>query len=85
MSDTKEKKIKRFFEGEVVSDKPEKTVIVRVDNTKIHPIYKKRYTKSRKYKVHDEKNEYKIGDVIVFEECRPLSKDKRWRVIKKVK
>ncbi len=77
--------IKRSFEGEVVSDKPSKTVVVRVDSTKVHPQYKKRYVVSKRYKVHDEKNEFKVGDIIIFEECRPKSKDKRWRAIKKIK
>lgn len=75
--------VKRKFSGVVVSDKMDKTVVVRVEQVKIHPKYKKRYIVSKNYKVHDEKNEYKEGDKIVFAECRPLSKDKRWRVINK--
>ena len=77
--------IRRSFTGVVVSDQSEKTIIVRVDSVKKHPKYQKRYTVSRKYKVHDEKNEFKIGDKVNFVECRPLSRDKRWRVIKPVK
>ena len=73
--------IKRSFTGVVVSDKMDKTIVVRVDRTKIHPKYKKRYTLSRRYKVHDEKNKFQIGDKVNFIECRPLSKDKRWRVV----
>jgi len=73
--------IKRTFIGTVVSDKMDKTIVVKVNRTKIHPRYKKRYTISKNYKVHDEKNEYKIGDKVKFIECRPLSKDKRWRVV----
>ncbi len=69
------------FRGVVVSDGMDKTVIVRVDRVKIHPKYKKRYTVSKRYKVHDEKNKFKAGDKIVFVECRPLSRDKRWRVL----
>jgi small subunit ribosomal protein S17 len=79
-----DKKQSRIFKGEVVSDKMDKTVVVRVDSTKVHPKYGKRFTLSRRYKVHDEKNEFKTGDVISFTECRPLSKDKRWRVLAKV-
>lgn len=80
----KEKKIiKRTFTGVVVSDKMAKTIVVRVDRTKIHPRYHKRYTISKNYKVHDEKNQYKIDDKVKFVECRPLSKDKRWRTINK--
>jgi len=72
---------KRKFFGIVVSNKMNKTIVVKIENTKIHPKYGKRYTVSNKYKVHDEKNQYKEGDKVVFEECRPLSKDKKWRVI----
>jgi len=82
---TSERGLRRKIEGEVVSDKMDKTVEVNVTSIKIHPKYKKRYKSSKKYKAHDEKNEYKVGDVVVIEECRPLSKDKRWRVINKVK
>jgi len=73
--------ISRKFSGLVVSDKSDKTIVVKVESVKIHPKYKKRYTVSRKYKVHDANNKYKIGDKVSFVECRPLSKDKRWRVI----
>lgn len=79
------KVIKRKLEGEVVGDKMAKTVVVLVTSIKTHSKYKKQYKSSKKYKAHDEKNEYKIGDKVVIEACRPLSKDKRWRVIKKVK
>ncbi len=72
--------IRKKFSGVVVSDKNDKTIIVRVDTVKVHPKYHKRYTVSRRYKVHDPKNTYKIDDQVVFVECRPLSKDKRWRV-----
>ena len=73
--------IKKKFQGIVVSDKQDKTIVVKVDRVKIHPKYKKRFTVSKKYKVHDEKNQYREGDKVSFIECRPLSKDKRWRVI----
>ncbi len=74
--------IRKKFSGVVVSDKSDKTIVVKVETVKIHPKYKKRYTVSRKYKVHDEKNEYRIGAKVNFIECRPLSRDKRWRVVK---
>ena len=61
----------------------DKTIVVKVDILKKHPRYKKRYISSKKYKVHDEKNEYQAGDLVVFEACRPISKDKKWRVISK--
>lgn len=71
----------RKFVGEVISNKMAKTIVVKVESVKIHPKYHKRYTVSRKYKVHDEKNVCKVGDKVSFVECRPLSKDKRWRVL----
>ena len=74
--------IRKKFSGVVVSDKSDKTIVVKVETVKIHPKYKKRYTVSRKYKVHDEKNEFRTGDKVTFVECRPLSRDKRWRVVK---
>ena len=74
--------ISRKFAGIVVSDKNDKTIVVEVKSVKKHPKYKKRYTVSSRYKVHDEKNEFKTGDKVSFVECRPLSRDKRWRVIK---
>lgn len=75
------KVVSRKFKGEVVSDKMAKTIVVRVDHFKMHPSYGKKYRVSKKYKVHDEKGQYHLGDVVDFVECRPLSKDKRWRVI----
>ena len=74
---------KRRFQGVVVSDKMKKTIVVRIDRVKTHPKYHKQYAVSKRYKVHDEKNEFHTGDVVTFVECRPLSKDKRWRVIGK--
>lgn len=73
----------RSFNGVVVSDKMDKTIVVNVESVKIHPKYKKRYVRSRKYKVHDEKNQFKEGDEVKFVECSPISRDKRWRVLYK--
>lgn len=75
-----QKVMQRQLTGEVVSDKMDKTIVVKVKQVKVHPKYQKRYTVSKKYKVHDEKNQFKTGDVVVFVQCRPLSKDKCWRV-----
>lgn len=75
------KTIKRKFSGIVTSDKMNKTRTVTVESVKIYPKYQKRYKTSRKFKVHDEKNQFKLGDKVRFVECRPLSKDKRWRMI----
>lgn len=71
---------KKQFQGIVISDKMKKTVVVEVERIKAHPKYKKRFKVHKKYKAHDEKGEYKAGDKVIIEECRPLSKDKRWRV-----
>jgi small subunit ribosomal protein S17 len=73
--------ISKKFSGVVVSDKNDKTIIVKVETVKVHPKYKKRHVVSRRYKVHDETNQYKTGDKVIFIECRPLSRDKRWRVL----
>jgi len=76
--------MRKRLQGEVVSDKMDKTIVVSVKRLIAHPLYKKRYTLSKKYKVHDEKNEYRVGDRVLIEECRPLSKEKRWRVVQKL-
>jgi len=73
---------KRQFTGTVVSDKMNKTVVVKVNRTVLHPKYGKRYTVSTKFKAHDESNECKAGDEVLIEESRPLSRDKRWRIVK---
>ncbi len=66
--------------GIVSSDKMEKTIVVRVENKDRHPLYGKIIRTSKKFKVHDEKNEAKIGDKVLIKETRPLSKDKCWRL-----
>jgi len=73
--------IRKSFNGVVVSDKMDKTISVRVERVKIAHKIGKRYGVSKKYKVHDEKNQFKEGDKVTFVECRPLSKDKKWRVV----
>ena len=70
--------------GIVVSDKMQKTVVVRVERLRKHPKYEQRYRISKKFKAHDEKGEFHKGDKVVIEETRPLSRDKRWRVIEKI-
>jgi len=72
---------RKVLQGIVVSDKMDKTIVVKIDRKKLHPIYKKRYLRSKKYKIHDEKNQAKVGDKVVFASCRPLSHDKKWRLI----
>lgn len=66
--------------GRVVSDKMDKTVVVEVDYVKRHPLYKKRITRTNKFFAHDESGNCKVGDLVRIEECRPLSKRKRWIV-----
>ena len=71
--------------GQVVSDKMDKTVVVAVERLERHPLYKKTIRRTTKFKAHDENNECRIGDQVQIVETRPLSKDKRWRVISVVK
>ncbi|MBI4746080.1 MAG: 30S ribosomal protein S17 [Deltaproteobacteria bacterium] len=75
-----ERGIRKTLQGVVVSDKMDKTVVVKVDRTVKHHIYLKTIKKSAKYKAHDEGNTCHIGDMVVIEESRPLSRDKRWKV-----
>ena len=74
---------KRVLEGVVVSDKMDKTVVVRVERRVQHPIYKKFIRRSKKYAAHDEANLCKIGDLVRIEECRPISKRKTWLVVER--
>ncbi len=77
----KQLKAKSVKKGVVVSDKMDKTVVVKVNTLKKHSRYQKRYISSKKYKVHDEKNIYSIGDEVIFTACRPISKNKQWIVV----
>ena len=72
---------KRIMQGVVVSDKMEKTIVVNVERKFPHPLYKKFIKRSKRYRVHDEDNQFKMGDIVNIQECRPLSKSKRWEVI----
>jgi small subunit ribosomal protein S17 len=72
---------KRVLSGVVVSDKGDKTVIVRVERRFMHPVYKKFVSRSKKYAAHDEANRYHSGDAVRIEESRPISKRKRWIVV----
>jgi small subunit ribosomal protein S17 len=76
---------KKIYTGKVVSDKMDKTVVVAVTRTTQHPVYKKIIRKITKFKAHDEENKCKTGDRISIVESRPLSKDKRWKVLDIVK
>ena len=72
---------KRTLQGVVVSDKQDKTIVVRVERRFTHPAMKKTVRRTKKYYAHDEKNEYHVGDLVWIEERRQLSKLKRWEVI----
>jgi len=71
---------KRILQGVVVSDKQDKTIIVRVERRLMHPIYKKFIRRSKKYAAHDENNVCKVGDAVRIRECRPISKNKSWEL-----
>ena len=74
---------KRKIAGIVTSDKMNKTRVVEVKRSKKHHKYLKYYTVTKRFKAHDEKNEYHVGDNVIIEETRPLSKEKRWRIVMK--
>ncbi len=75
------KVVRRQFTGEVVTAPGQKTISVLVRTQKMHQKYRKQYWTSRKYAVHDETNSAAVGDTVTFEECRPFSKTKRWRLV----
>lgn len=81
MSETVERNLRKTRTGRVVSDKMEKTVVVAIEDNVQHPLYKKIVKRTVKLKAHDEKNECRVGDRVLVMETRPLSKDKRWRVV----
>ncbi len=72
---------KKSYVGRVISDKMDKTVVLAVTRRVSHPVYKKTMNRTTKFKAHDEKNECKVGDLVKFIETRPLSKEKRWKVL----
>lgn len=80
MAEQENTKNTRTLTGKVVSDKMDKTVTVLVERKVKHPLYGKVIRLSKKYHAHDEKNEYHEGDMVLIEECRPLSKTKAWMV-----
>ena len=76
-----ERNLRKTRVGVVVSDKMDKTIVVAVKDSVQHPLYKKILKRTAKFKAHDEKNECGVGDKVLIMETRPLSKDKRWRVV----
>ena len=85
MSETNERNRRHVYQGRVVSDKMDKTIVVVVDTYKNHPVYNKRIKYSKKYYAHDENNEAKVCDTVRIMEIRPLSRKKRFRLVKIVK
>ncbi|EJL39273.1 30S ribosomal protein S17 [Brevibacillus agri] len=79
---TAERNMRRSVVGRVVSDKMDKTIVVLVETYKTHPLYGKRVKYSKKFKAHDENNTAKVGDIVELMETRPLSKDKRFRLVR---
>ena len=72
---------KRLLQGIVVSDKADKTVVVKVERRFTHPVMKKTVRRTKNYQVHDADNRFKVGDIVTIEESRPISKTKRWVVV----
>lgn len=79
-----ERNLRKVQVGKVVSDKMDKTIVVAVETYKMHDLYHKRIKYTKKFKAHDDANEAKIGDVVKIMETRPVSKDKRWRLVEVV-
>jgi len=75
---------RKVLSGKVVSDKMDKTIVVEVQKTSVHPLYKKAVKDTRRYKAHDENNVAKVGDTVEIMETRPLSKDKHFRLVRVV-
>lgn len=84
LQENNKSKIKRRLRGVIVSDKMNKTRVVEVERLKRHPRYHKYFKVTRRFKAHDENNAYKVGDSVVVEETRPLSKEKRWKIISRM-
>jgi len=72
---------KRILQGVVVSDKNDKTVVVRVERRFAHPLMKKTVRRTKRYQAHDENNQFKVGDMVRIIECAPVSRNKRWAVV----
>lgn len=84
VQDTQQRGFRKVRVGRVISDKMDKTVVVQVSDLKSHPLYKKVMRRRVKFKAHDETNQCQVGDLVRIMETRPLSKDKRWRVVEVV-
>lgn len=82
--EAKRKAIKKTLTGRVVSNKMQKTIVVVIERRVLHPLYKKYLTRSKRIKAHDEEGGCQIGDLVRVVESRPMSKDKRWRLVEVV-
>ncbi|MFL2104798.1 30S ribosomal protein S17 [Desemzia sp. FAM 23991] len=78
---TEERNQRKVYQGHVISDKMDKTIVVQIDTQKRHPVYGKRMKYSKKYKAHDENNSAKLGDIVKIMETRPLSATKHFRLV----
>ncbi len=78
---SEERAFRKTRVGKVVSNKMDKTIVVAIEDSVKHPLYKKIIKRTYKLKAHDENNECNVGDIVKVMECRPLSKDKRWRLV----
>jgi small subunit ribosomal protein S17 len=76
-----QKRVQKVLQGRVVSDKMKKTIVVEIQQRKLHRLYKKYLTRTKRIKAHDENNDCKVGDVVRVVDSRPLSKEKRWRLV----
>ena len=76
--------MKKQLIGQIISNKMLKTAVVKTERIKEHPKYKRRYKKHKKYKAHTDSGNFNIGDIVIIRESRPISKDKKWRVVEKV-
>lgn len=84
MESKMENKAKSVKKGTVISDKSDKTIVVLVERTKEHPKYHKKYKVSKKFKAHDEENQFKAGDIVEIEPVKPISKEKHYKALRKV-
>jgi len=75
---------KKKLKGKIVSHKGKKTAVVEVHNYLKHPVFKKYIKRSKRYKAHDETNQYQVGDTVIIQESRPISRDKCWLVVEKI-
>ncbi len=76
--------MRKKLQGTIVSAKTPQTLVVEIERIKVHPKYKRRYKSHKRYKAHYDEGEFNVGAKVIIEECRPISKDKNWKVVKKI-